>query len=504
MMLGMFKATFIGHQGWLFSSGRSHVLLDAMLMRNSTDGAIYPPRDIDFSKLPPIDAYFLSHSHEDHFDVPTLNRMDRRIPIYTSARVSVALVSFLREMGFQVILCYPGDRRLLAPDLEMCFFSPDQLTYDNLDEWDPLPFVFRDIHGDGNFVSFIDVSAGEREWKQVREFVPKIGIWCVANNSQNIGYSMAGKIQVAVRRPDSALFTQALLNEYNRVRQICGSPAMVAFTGAGWSYEGELAYLNQKTFAANSEQAASALHTLYPDQTFLTCVPGQTITMKQGKVVEEREQSPFMVARPREQWPDRTFRDDGKLVGEYSPYTGRYTMTPADMELLRQELQKFAPYIYGSLLFRWLYSQNAADLEGRRPTVVLALMVDEERSVELFEYDPTGCCFVPSDVDDPVEAYACGFEAWASDLLALLRGDAPTTGVWFGRYRAWNNITDEPARNALFNPPSQIWGMFYKYVHPLRTPARALYSYRQWLSREPSDAPILVQATAASPQAQGA
>src|SRR5215211_191057 len=102
-----FAATFLGHQGWMIRSGRTCVLVDPLLCEEFGDVhalqyRVYPPRVMRAEAFPPIDAVILSHEHDDHFDIPSLVRLDRRIPIFISVHSSIAAYEILRRIGFAV------------------------------------------------------------------------------------------------------------------------------------------------------------------------------------------------------------------------------------------------------------------------------------------------------------------------------------------------------------------------------------------------------------------
>src|SRR5262249_37833823 len=111
--LTMFATTFLGHQGWMFQSERSCVLVDPLLCEEfgqvcALTYKVYPPRVFKMEAFPKVDALILTHEHDDHFDIPSLNKLDRRIPVFLSARSSSAAYKILAAMGFQVGPLIPG------------------------------------------------------------------------------------------------------------------------------------------------------------------------------------------------------------------------------------------------------------------------------------------------------------------------------------------------------------------------------------------------------------
>ena len=82
----MFRATFLGHHGWVYASDSARILVDPLFrdrfgFTDSVELRVYPPRTLDLDSFPAIDAIFLTHEHEGHFDIASLNLLDRNIPI---------------------------------------------------------------------------------------------------------------------------------------------------------------------------------------------------------------------------------------------------------------------------------------------------------------------------------------------------------------------------------------------------------------------------------------
>src|SRR5262249_39766109 len=141
-----------------------------------------PPRVLRPEAFPPIEAVFLSHEHDDHFDIASLAQLDRRIPIYLSAHSSTAAFAILREMGFAARPLVPGVP-VHAGDLDVVPFSGDHLNVNCADEWDALPYLVRDRSGAGSFFSMVDVMLLPRHIDWVKSYVSRPGLVTWSNNA---------------------------------------------------------------------------------------------------------------------------------------------------------------------------------------------------------------------------------------------------------------------------------------------------------------------------------
>ena len=95
------KVSRILHAGYLFECGGSRIVFDPLFENPFSQNCFaYPDAEIDPSGLGHVDAVFISHYHDDHFSLVSLDRIDRATPIYFYC-IHEELFGLLREMGFE-------------------------------------------------------------------------------------------------------------------------------------------------------------------------------------------------------------------------------------------------------------------------------------------------------------------------------------------------------------------------------------------------------------------
>jgi hypothetical protein len=478
----MFRATFIGHHCWLFQGERGRLLVDPLLLprwgfTDSVELRAWPPRRFDMARFPAIDAVMITHEHEGHFEIPSLAVIDRRVPIYLSERSSLATRQFIGEMGFEVRLMSP-ERPIAVGDLELLPMTADQVRA-RADEWDVAPFLVRDTGGDGSFFSQVDMRVNDSMWQIAKGKLKRPGLWSYTNNHNQWDFLYAW------RYPPPRNLYRLVSDVFAYHQTMCdewAAPAAVLIAGGGFTFGGDQAWLNEAVFPLPSSEVAEALAALDPNQKVLAPIPGHTLIMRGGELVEVEPQSEFVAAAPRAEWPERRGEPPAWLE-EYGPATGRTDLDDAEAEALSAELDRFAGHLYGSALFRRLYSLSMADAKGRKPTVALTLRVGNDGGAFVYEYEPQGCRFKPVAVEDPVAQYVAVYECWATDLLALLRGEIASTSLLFARCRHWN------ASPELLGFDFDLY--LIEYAHPLRQPQRFLALYRRILASLP-DTPVKI------------
>ncbi len=449
----------------MFHSERAAVLVDPLLCddfgaAHALEYRVWPPRVFDFAQFPRLDAVVLSHEHDDHFDIPSLAKIDRRVPIWLSARSSNAARDALAAMGFAVHALVPGVAARFG-DLELMPFAGDHVAVNCGDEWDTLPFLMRHVDGHGSLFSMVDITLTERhvEWAAAKAMKPGLVSW--TNNALDWSH-MADYLKERVEGTQQTFVKMGV--GHKLIATMWGTPQAMIMCAGGFSFVGQRAWLNQRVFCVDNDQVCALMGNVYKKEKFAAGVPGQTWVLKAGKLAKVEDRTPWLATAPKETWPSRA--KAAVSVQDYAPATGRRDLE--EMDRLHARLDELAGNLVGGARFRNLMSLLASECGGRKPTFAAVVRRGDERVV--FEHDAAGCRF--ARVDGGGE-HVAGLECWASDLLAVLEGELGPIALTFGRAKVWNAL---PGRLDF-----SIFEELHRVSHPLRKPAAYARTYaRLW------------------------
>jgi hypothetical protein len=481
----MFSLTFLGHQGWVCRTGSSCLLIDPLLCEDfghahALGYRVHPPRVFTPDQLPPLDGVVLTHEHDDHFDIPSLAKLPRTIPIHLSSRSSDAARQILRTMGFQVHPLTPGVPTAFG-DLEVTPFCGDHLAVNCGDEWDTLPFFVRDRGGSGSFFSLVDITITERhiEWVKRRASQPGLVSW--TNNA--LDWSHMADYLVERTSATQDCFVKMGMG-HKLIAAEWGTPAAMLMCAGGFAFQGDRAWMNHRVFCVDNDAVCQGMAKVYPNERFVVTRPGQTFHMGGGRLKRVEDKAPFLETAPAETWPSRTKTDEGE-VPDYAPATGRKDVTNEERAELEALLGELAASLVGGAIFKGLCSLLVSELPDRAPTFAFVVRSGEDDQRSVYEYAPTACAFkrAASEGVDAREAYLAGMECWASDLLAVLRGDLGPIALTFGRARLWNAL---PTRFGF-----DLFGDLYRMSHPLRRPAQTLAMYERLYAESAGTVPVV-------------
>ena len=477
-----FGVTFLGHQGWMIRSGSSCVLIDPLLWDefgavHALQYAVHPPRVFGPEAFPAVDAVILSHEHDDHFDIPSLARLDRRIPVFISAHSSSAALQIIREMGFGVQLLVPGVP-LAIGELQIIPFSGDHFSVNCADEWDALPYLVRDAGGSGSFFSMVDVALVPAHVQWAKAYVSRPGLVTWSNNALDWSHMSD---RVADDLGTEQCF-RAMGAGHHLISTQWGKPSAMLMCAGGFAFNGEQTWFNERVFWVDTERVCARLASIYRDEGFYSALPGQTFWMEGNRLTTIEESTSFLATVPRSQWParGRRIRED---IPDYAPATGRRDLDSGDDALLREGLRRLAVALVGGFLFRSLHSMLAVEAQGRKPTFAFVLRHGSEGSTLVFEYDASACAFVPVVFAHPRDVYLAGWECWATDLIAVLQGELGPIALMYGRGRLWNHL---PQRFCF-----DMQEALSRVSHPLSNPGGYLKMYRRMWATSKSIVPTI-------------
>jgi hypothetical protein len=98
------KITYLGHATVLLDLDGLVCLCDPHLLESFGSGhfGYNPSRQIAVSKLPPLDAVFISHAHRDHFDIASLSQLPRTTPVFCPKDARIERV--LTKLGYHEVI----------------------------------------------------------------------------------------------------------------------------------------------------------------------------------------------------------------------------------------------------------------------------------------------------------------------------------------------------------------------------------------------------------------
>lgn len=117
----MLKVSRILHAGYIFESSQTKIAFDPIFENPFSQNCYaYPPVQFDQDKIKKLklDAVFISHYHDDHCSLVSLNLLDKTIPIYIFC-IFEELLSMIRELGFKTVVSLELNKSIEINDLKI-------------------------------------------------------------------------------------------------------------------------------------------------------------------------------------------------------------------------------------------------------------------------------------------------------------------------------------------------------------------------------------------------
>ena len=115
------KISRILHAGYVFECGDTKIAFDTIFENPlSRNCYAFPEVRFDYEQIKALkfDAVFISHYHDDHYSMESLNLLDRRTPIYMFC-VFEEMFSLIRQLGFKNVYSLELDQPVVIGSIEI-------------------------------------------------------------------------------------------------------------------------------------------------------------------------------------------------------------------------------------------------------------------------------------------------------------------------------------------------------------------------------------------------
>jgi hypothetical protein len=419
----MLKITLIGHACLLIQSKETTILTDPVWFDYLWEeiNVLCPSIELDKDKVPPLDVLYLSHRHQDHFDVRTLAYLVKNERLLRPDTIVMApkddiLLDVLKELEFKNVRVIADFESIEVKDIT---FTPTPSLNQSSTSEDYYP-----EHG-------IIVSDGEvTVWNQVDTIVnPEI----VDHIKQNFGqldlvhsrFVPLLEGNFSYNKPCNLPFDEycSFLNILKTL-----APKFVVPGSAAFRYRDEINFLNQYSFPTTQKQFLRDLVAFCPEVQAGEFLNGDVAHITPEGVRIESDGSDFM-----QRCVDDSHLATFKPVMEVPPIRSRTT----DPEQHENEMRVVRDFVENQFMDRLLKSEM---LEGWKHWQVAY-------QLEVFGQEGSEVWSIDFAEDKPrIQKEDLGkinlYEGIASsELYNLIEGKTPWDYVTLcGNYRTFNNL----------------------------------------------------------------
>jgi hypothetical protein len=259
------KVTLLGHASVLVEMQGARCLMDPVFQDPFEDGAVEscPSRVVHAEKLPPIDLLIISHSHLDHFDIPSLARLPRTCDVLCPK--DQAITYALQQLGFTKIRASEPMTHLVFPGHELL------TTHSNVSNVVEFGVVFKDETG--TFWNQVDTVVAPQTVQLTRQKCPQIDLLFAMYASQNFGFFESKPVGFPVQ-----------MHQMNLQNVVAIAPGVVVPGSAGFCFRGPMAWCNSFLFPISRERFVADLAQLAPDIKSCIANPGDVFELDRGTV----------------------------------------------------------------------------------------------------------------------------------------------------------------------------------------------------------------------------
>ena len=268
------RATLLGHACWLVETTAGCFLTDPVLFDPFEEGTVTscPRREVRVDQLPALQGIVVSHRHLDHFDLPSLAVLDRRVPVFCPN--DPFLLYGLQRLGFHEIhRLEPFVPRQLG---ELRLLPTPSLNREVLE----CGLVFQDATG--TIFNQVDTFLAADTIHRLRCEVGQLDAHLAMYASQNFHFFES-------KQENTAAMHGINLHTACFLAASCVVPA-----AAGFRFTDDLAWLNRHVFPISRAKFLQDLRLIKPALRAEELNPGDTLVVEQGRVDVQRQVADFV------------------------------------------------------------------------------------------------------------------------------------------------------------------------------------------------------------------
>lgn len=419
----MIKTTLIGHASLLIQSKETTILTDPVWFDYLWEeiNVLCPRTELNKDTIPPVDVLFLSHRHQDHFDVRTLAYLKRNNRILKpDVRIMAPnddiLLEVLKELEFENV-------EILAD------FEPIQVKDVTIT---PTPSLNQASTSQDYFPEHgLLVNDGEvTAWNQVDTIVSPEIIDHIKQQYGGVDFAHSRFLPLlegnfTYHKPVVLPFDE-YCSFLNAMRAL--APRFVVPGSAAFRYRDEFTFMNHYTFPTTQDQFLSDLSEFCPEIQSSTFLSGDVAHITPNGIRVEPQGSDFV----------RTVEDDSyrvafKPVLEVSPIQTR-TTDPAQHE---NEMKVIRDFIENHFMERILKSEILEGWKHWKVVYQLEVFGQGESEVWSIDFGQSELRIQKGDLGK-INLYE---GVASSELYALIEKTTSWDYVALcGNYRTFNNI----------------------------------------------------------------
>ena len=268
------RATLVGHACWLFETTAGCFLTDPVLFDPFEEGTVTscPRRAVRLEQLPTLQGIIVSHRHLDHFDLPSLAVLDRRVPVFCPD--DPFLLYGLQRLGFR-------DIRRLAPFVAQQIGGLRLLPTPSLNR-DVLEYGLIVQDETGAIFNQVDTFLTADTIQHLRREVGQLDVHLAMYASQHFDLFES-------KRANTAALHGINLHTASRLAAGCVVPA-----AAGFRFSDDLAWLNRHVFPISLVRFVQDLRQVSPTLRVAEVNPGDTLVVAQGQVDVHRQVAAYV------------------------------------------------------------------------------------------------------------------------------------------------------------------------------------------------------------------